>query len=252
MEVPAFVDRVPVTDDRQPQPRAPASREGTAIVGDGQVAGLNADTARGDGRALAGGRQVHTHHGRQHDDVHALERRQRDPGHVEIDGVAAQRQVRRVVPIHFDPLRAAGPVQHDLRRPVGAAAGDVDAGHVQQQIAERRDVGEAQRVSVEGVAGPARQRPGGDREGKRREVMRNRVWRSGRGVAQASPGRIAGGRVGLGGRREGSRREPEDGRGAERCPPPAQAPARRSRNSVNNRTPIAVGPFTWWGPSLSV
>ena len=79
--------------------------------------------------------------------------------------------------------------------------------------------------------------------------------------------RIAGGRVsccrGIAYRRVGpgppltpargvdlGRQHARQQREGEEAPPRAdQAPARLSRNSVNSRTPIAVGPFAWLTPS---
>src|SRR5436309_15454474 len=115
----------------------------------------------------------------------AVERRARDAVAVEAHRVAPEWKVPRAVPVALEPGRAAPPVEHDLPGAVDAAARDVHARDMGEQIRQRLDVREHERVGVERITRAARQRPGEDRNREYGEIKRQ-------GVAG---GRIAGGRV---------------------------------------------------------
>src|SRR5207245_5659284 len=133
---------------------------------------------------------------------------------------------------------------------------------VRQQVAQGPDVREDQGVDGKGITRAARHGAGGERGGERRQEPRRRVPRGGRvppariangGIARRR-GRAPGGGVDLRRRDLRPRRTPRP-REAHRAREEAattHAAARFRMNSEKRRTPTAVGPLGWWGPSFSV
>src|ERR1051325_1300692 len=68
---------------------------------------------------------------------------------------AADGEVGDPVPIPLETERPLPAVDRDLRRAEPAAAHDVDAGNVPQQVPQRRDIRQDERVPVEAPALPA-------------------------------------------------------------------------------------------------
>src|SRR2546428_1190977 len=240
---------VVIGDEREAQSRAPTAEKRAAVVRRLHLSRGDPDLRRGFGGALAQRDEVNAERGRQHDHVDALERRERDAGGVEVHRVAPERQVRDAVPVDLEPGRAAPPVEHDLPGAVDAAARDVHARDMGEQIRQRLDVREHERVGVERITRAARQRPGGDRFGEYAEIARQGVAGgrvpASRGVAR--DGVTACHAVDLSGC---SGRDEQQRGGAREAA--GHAPARLRMNSGESRTPTAVGPLAWCGPSPSV
>src|SRR5207245_6739724 len=124
------------------------------------------DLRRSRGGALTPGHEIDAQRRRQDDHVDVLQRCQRDPRGVEEHRVTTDRQVRHAVPVNLESGRAARAVEYDLGLAVKPAAGDVHPGDVVEQVGERLDVGERERVGGEAVARATRQRAGGRGRGE--------------------------------------------------------------------------------------
>src|SRR6184192_387267 len=225
---------VVIGDEREAESRAPAAEKRAAVVRGLYLSGGYPHLRRGFRGALAERDEIDAQRGRQHDHV-----------------VASERQVRHAVPVDLEPRGPAPAVHHDLPGAVDAAPGDVDPRDMGEQVRQRLDVRENKRVGIERVARAARQRPSGDRLGEYGEVVRQGV--AGGGVLGGRRRGVA--REGVAARRAvdlsggSDRDEQERGRAREAA---GHAPARLRMNSVKSRTPTAVGPLAWCGPSASV
>src|SRR5207302_10323657 len=113
----------------------------------------------------------------------------------ELHGYAPQRKIVTASTNDRDPRRPATDVRRRLRRAVDATPRHVHAGNVGQQIGQRLDVREGERVGGEAVARAARGGAGRNRRGKHREIVRDGVGPR----AVAAGGGIAGGGIAGGG-----------------------------------------------------
>ena len=253
-------DVVPVGHGRYAQPGPPPLEVCAAVTG--RVEKPRGDRHLGErrGGCLAAGNEVHAQRGWEYDDVHAFERSQGNARRVEIHRIAAQGEIGHAVPVHLERRRSTPAKQDDLCLAVEPAPRDVDTRDAQQQVAERLDVGQRERIGRERDARAARQRSGGyGHQGKRgkfcRRIARGRVAlgavRGGFGVGDDGWGQRGGMRPACGVHlRAGAVREGAEGQSEEDCSD--QAPARFRTSSLNRRTPTAVGPLAWYGASLSV
>src|SRR5207302_9501816 len=130
---------------------------------------------------------------------------------------------------------------------VHASAGEVYAWDGTEEVTKRAGAVEEDRVDGEGLARTVGQRTRHDRRSEGREQRRHRVLHRRR----VPPCRRVPPRRRVTSRRVGLRRQRGGEKGEGDQPRPNQAPARLSRNSVNNRTPTAVGPLAWPTPSPS-
>ncbi len=145
-------DAGPISEHRHAKSGPGARAVARAVIRDVLLSGDDADLRARRRRSILRRNEEHLDRRRQHDDVHALDGSERNPGRIQIDRVTAERQQWHAVPVDLERCGPATAVQDDLRLPKPAAARDVDPGDVDEQVAQRARAGEENRVGSERVA----------------------------------------------------------------------------------------------------